>query len=80
MYKIENTASVTIALKVRKQVQGVRALINEHETQTTESITPEERTKGNERYREDGGGEGGDRVQVSVMRCRSASNGDRYGG
>ena len=55
-------ARVTSALRVGKQVQGVSVLINKQnnkpETQTThryetESITPKERTKGSDRYRED---------------------------
>ena len=63
------------ALRVGKQGQGVSVLINKennkHETQTmhryeTESITPEERTKRSDRYRE--GNQGGDGVQLSVMR------------
>jgi hypothetical protein len=62
-------------LRVGKQVQGVSVSINKqnnkHETQTmyryeTESITPEERSKGSDRYR--GDNQGGEGVQVSVMR------------
>ena len=68
------TDSVTSALRVGEQVQGVSVLIyqinNNHETKCTdmkaESITPEERTKGSDTYWEDN--QGGDGVQVSVMR------------
>jgi hypothetical protein len=49
----------------------VKIFKNKHEKQAmhrheTESITPEERTKGSDIYREDN--QGGDGVQVSVMR------------
>jgi hypothetical protein len=55
--------TVRIALRVGKQIQGLSVLINK---QTQNSITPEERTNGRDRYREDN--QGGDGVQVSVMR------------
>ena len=55
------------ALRVGKQVQGMSVLINKQNNKhgpqlthhmKTESITPEERTKGSDRYREDN--QGGD--------------------
>jgi hypothetical protein len=68
---------VTSALKVGKQVQGVSVLINkrndEHKQRTdmkTDSIIPEERTKESDRNREDN--QGGEGVQLSVMRRRCA--------
>ena len=64
------------ALRFGKQVQGVSVLINirnnEHKQCTdmkTESITPEERTKGSDTYREDNQGGDGDQVSVRRRRC-----------
>ena len=56
-----NSGSVLIN-KRNKKTQTT----NKRTDMKTESITPEERTKGSDRYREDN--RGGDGVQVSVMK------------